>query len=91
MNRDGFAGDAYCHIRGPHTEFSHGLVPLRKTVEIYDAEIHEALGVMKAALSHSISKDDTNLIVYPESEEVALRLHTDIETSTSSKQIVEFQ
>lgn len=61
------------------------------TVEIYDAEIHEALEGLKAALDHSMAKFTSDLTIYLDNEEAALRLHTGVPTSTSSGQIAKFQ
>ena len=91
MNRNGFSGAAYCIFRGPSTEIAHGLIPLGKTVEVYDAEIHGALEGMRVALYHPMAKYATDVTLYLDSEEAALHLHTGIATTSSSRQIIEFQ
>lgn len=91
VDKDGSAGAAYCIFRGPSKEMAHGFVPLGQTVEIYDAEIHGALEGLRAALDHPMAKFATDLIVYLDNEEAALRLHTGVPTPTSSGLIAEFQ
>ena len=56
LNKEGTAGAAYCIFRGPNQEISHGTVPLGRTVEAYDAEIHGALEGLRAALNHTMAK-----------------------------------
>ncbi|POS86951.1 hypothetical protein EPUL_001353, partial [Erysiphe pulchra] len=83
-NKSGSAHAAYCIFRGPSKEMAHGFVPLGKTVEIYDAKIHVVLEGLRAALDHPMAKFATDLIVYLDSEEVAIRLHTGVPKSSSS-------
>ncbi|POS87249.1 hypothetical protein EPUL_002015, partial [Erysiphe pulchra] len=91
LNKDDSASAAYCIFRRPSTELTHGFVSLGKTVEIYDAEIHGALEGLRAALDHLMAKFTTDLIVYLDNEEAALRLNTGVPTTINSGQIAEFQ
>ncbi|POS86770.1 hypothetical protein EPUL_002708 [Erysiphe pulchra] len=91
LNKDGTTGAAYCIFRDPYQEISHGTVPLGRTVEAYDAEIHGALEGLRAALNHTLAKYATSLVVFLDNEEAAIRLYTGIPTPSSSKQILEFQ
>lgn len=91
VNKDGLAGAAYCLFRGPHSEIAHGLVPLGRTAEVYDAEIHGALEGLRAAINHTMAKYATDVTICLDNEEAALRLYTGIATSSSSGQIAEFQ
>ncbi|POS81882.1 hypothetical protein EPUL_006727, partial [Erysiphe pulchra] len=61
LNKEGTAGAAYCIFRGPNQEISHGTVPLGRTVEAYDAEIHGALEGLRAALNHTMARVLTNV------------------------------
>lgn len=73
------------------TEVTHGLVPLGKTVEIYDAEILGALEGLKATQGHPMAKYDIDLKILLDNEKAALFLQTGIATPNSSRQIIEFQ
>ncbi|POS86188.1 calcineurin regulatory subunit B [Erysiphe pulchra] len=88
VNKGGLAGATYCIFRGPQSEVVHELVPLGRTAEIYDAEIHGALEGLRVALKHVIVKFATELKIYLDNEEDALRLHTGVTTSTTGKVIV---
>lgn len=50
VDKDSLAGAAFCLFRGPVTEVAHRLVPLGRTAQIYDAEIHGALEHLRTAL-----------------------------------------
>ncbi|POS86558.1 hypothetical protein EPUL_002249, partial [Erysiphe pulchra] len=88
VNKDGFAGAAYCLLRGPHSEIAHGLVPLGRTAEVYDAETYGALKGLRAA---TMVKYATDVTICLDNEEAALRLYTGIAKSSISGQIAEFQ
>lgn len=91
MDEDGNVGAGYSIYRGHNTEIASGKIPLRRSVEIYDAEIIGATEGLKVAVSHTMAKYATNIAVCLDNEEAAIRLHTGNFTPTSSKEIVKFQ
>ncbi|KAI1002015.1 hypothetical protein K3495_g6188 [Podosphaera aphanis] len=87
------AGAGYSTYRGLTQKVGQGSLPPGSSAEVADAEVHVAGATagLTAALTNSLAYYATNVTVYLDNQEAALRLLTDTPSATSSPRTALFR
>lgn len=78
------SGTGYVIYRGLRQEIWRGLLLLGNSAEVYDAEIAGAIEGLAAALRNPLAFYASNITVFLEKQEAAIRLLSDVPTAPSS-------
>ncbi len=89
--QEGAAGAGYCVFRGPRTEVASGTLDLSRLATIYDAEVVAPVAGAQTALRHWMAAYATDLTIYLNNEEAAIRLHAGRPTATSAAEFRAFE